>query len=245
MGLQNRHELFNDKRVRQALTLAVDRYSIVDGLLDGMGIVQPGPVSSVSWAFNKDIKPYPYDPDRAEELLAEAGWVPGTDGFLEKDGRKFKFTLTYPTGDKIRMDSALIIQQNLKDIGIEVELDLLDFPTLTAKVADNRDFDAVLMAWDMPPDPDGIELWGPDSYFNFINFEHPNNLRLLQEGRSVVLKEERKAIYDRWQELIYDECPYVFLYTSYEAYVHNSGLREFKPNSFGIWYDVIDWHFER
>ncbi len=245
MGLQNDHPIFGDTKVRQAITYGIDRHSMVEDLLDGMGIVQVGHMSSVSWAYNEDMDAYPYDPEKAKELLAEAGWTPGSDGVLQKDGKKFEFTLSYPTGNPVRMDSALIIQQNLKEIGVEVELDIMDFNALIETVFDNQDFDAYLMGWGLAADPDATGIWGEDTAWNACNFRHPDNFRLLAEGRAIVEVEDRKPIYDEWQQLLYDEAPYVFLYASNEAYVYNDALKEFKPNPFAIWYDVKDWHWDR
>lgn len=244
MGLQNEHPLFNDRRVRQALTYAIDRPGIVKNLLDGMGVVQFGHMSTVSWAFNDKLTYRPYDPEKAKQLLEEAGWVLRNDGFRYKDNKKFSFKLSYPTGNPVRMNSALVIQQNLKDVGIEVVLDIMEFATLSTKVYQNRDFEAYLMGWGLAADPDATSIWGPGENWNAVNFNHPRNGELLKAGRSVVEQEKRKPIYDEWQELLFEENPYVWLYAGLEAYVFNGALKEFKPNPFGIWWDVELWHWD-
>lgn len=248
MALHNEHELFQDRRVRQAITYAIDRFSMVEELLDGMGVVQAGHMSSVSWAFNEDLQPRPFDPERARTLLNEAGWTLGDDGILKKDGTRFEFTLDYPTGDPVRENSALIIQKNLRYIGIEVNLNIMDFSALLAKVFPDADgnlgeFDAYLMSWILGADPDASIVWGNDAGWNAWRFVHPDNQRLLDAGRATVDIEKRKLIYDEWQQLIFDENPVVFLYAANEAYVFDSALRGFNPGPFGIWFDLIEWHW--
>ncbi len=250
MALLNTHELFQDARVRQAITYAIDRQGMVDELLDGMGIVQVGHMSSVSWALNEELEARPFDPTRATELLAEAGWTPGDDGILEKDGKRFSFTLSYPTGNPVRMDSALVIQGNLADVGIEVELEIMEFGALVEKVYpeagfDYIDYDAYLMGWGLALDPDPSGIWDNDTRWNAWRFTHPDNQRLIDAGRAVVAIEKRMPIYKEWQQLIFDEAPVVFLYASLEAYVFDSALKGFQPHSFGIWYDVHNWHWDK
>ncbi len=250
MAVLNTHELFQDARVRQALTYAIDRQGMVSELLDGMGIVQVGHMSSVSWAYNKDLKPRPYDPARAKELLKEAGWTPGADGILEKDGKRFSFVLSYPTGNPVRMESALVIQENLRDVGIEVELEIMEFSALVSKVFPKTgfqdiDYEAYLMGWGLAADPDPSGIWDKDVAWNAWRFTHPDSQRLIDAGRSVVEIEKRKPIYYEWQQLVFDEAPIIFLYAPYEAYVFDSALKGFKPNAFGIWYNVENWYWDK
>jgi peptide/nickel transport system substrate-binding protein len=247
MGLWLKEGFFADKAVRQAVTYAIDRFSIVKNLLDDMGIVQVVPMSSVSWGYDKDLKPYPFDPAKAKELLEGAGWKVGSDNFRYKDGKKAQFTLSYPTGNPVRMESALVIQQNLKDVGIDVVLDIMEFSALSNLVYTEKNFDAYLMGWGLGADPDASPIWGKASAWSpfHFGFDHPDNERLLNEGRAVVPQEERKPIYKAWQELLYEEAPYVWLYAGNEAYVYNAKLKEFKPNPFGIWFDVEKWYFAK
>ena len=108
--------------VRQALSYAINRESIIDGVLLGIGRPCTGPYSDVSWAYNPKAKSYNYDPERARRMLAEAGWKDANkDGILDKDGRPFRFTVMTNQGNSERIRTAEIIQQNLKAVGIEVE----------------------------------------------------------------------------------------------------------------------------
>src|SRR6202022_4473559 len=110
---------FQDKRVRQALTYALDRPTIVRTLLGAEAAVTPTPMTPASWAYNSNVRPYPFDPETARKLLAEAGWTPGADGILQKDGQPFRFTLSW--GKDPKMDpAAVFVQQYLKKMGMDV-----------------------------------------------------------------------------------------------------------------------------
>ena len=245
MSLNMTRDIFKDQAVRLAATYGINRERMVDGLLDGMGIIQVVPVASVSWAYATHLNPYPFDPTKAVQILEDAGYTKGGDGVWAKDGLRLEFELTYPTGNPVREDSALLIKEDLEAIGFKVNLKLVDFNTLSDQcMSGDRNFDAYLLGWGLGEDPDGSNIWHPDSTWNTPGFYHPDNLRLLLEGREVVPIEERRPIYVEWQELLYKEAPYVWLYSPNDAFVYNSSLKEFKPNPFGLYWDVEYWHWE-
>src|SRR5690606_18081217 len=128
IGWNLSNPLFQDKAVRQALTLAVDREAAIAALYGGHGEVAHTHGAPTRWDYNPDVPQFPYDPDRARELLAEAGWEPGPDGILVKDGQRFSFSLMTNIENKRRQNMALIVQDALKDVGIEVKTDFVDFP---------------------------------------------------------------------------------------------------------------------
>lgn len=112
-----KNELFKDKKVRQALTTALDRESIVSQVLDGDGEVAYIPESPLSWNYPKDIDvpKFEYNEKKAKQMLAEAGWKDTNgDGILDKDGKKFSFTLKTNQGNKVREDIAVVVQEQLK-----------------------------------------------------------------------------------------------------------------------------------
>ena len=131
--------LFQDKRVRQALTLATNRGEIVEALLYGQGQVGTQPLISTIWAHDPTIEPYPFDADSAMALLEAAGWTDTDgDGIREKDGRKLSFAMKTNTDNRMRVDIVTVLQQQLKAVGAEVRPDPLEFNTfieeLLAKV---------------------------------------------------------------------------------------------------------------
>jgi ABC-type transport system substrate-binding protein len=176
-------------------------------------------------------------------LLAVLLLVPVFAGGCAKEvvGDPIELTLSYPTGNPVRMASAELIKENLEAIGIKVNLDIMEFATLAEKVYDNVDFELYLMGWRLGADPDASGIWLKDMKWNAVGLDNPKSDELLLQGRGVVDIELRKPIYWEWMEILYDECPYVWLYAGLEAHVYNNRLKEFKPNPFGKYFDLEKW----
>ncbi len=159
LGYNLANPLFSDVQVRRALAFAIDRQSIIDGVLLGIGRPCTGPFSYVSWAYNPKVKPYPYDPEQATRMLHEAGWKDrNADGILEKDGRPFQFTILTNQGNGERIHAAEIIQQNLKKVGIDVKIRVMEWQAFLEQI-DKHTFDAIILGWSMSRDPDLYDIW--------------------------------------------------------------------------------------
>ena len=245
MGIQLDHPVLSDKNVRHALTHAIDRWEIVDALFDGMGSVQVSHMSMVSWAYDEDLDPLPYDVDRANELLEESGWEMNDDGYRYKDGEKLEFTLSYPSGNVPRERNAEIIQDMVSDAGISIVLDMMEFTTLADIVYDERDFELYLMGWSLALEPDPSGIWLSDDHWNAVGFDHPDNDELIMEARRTTDMEERAEIYSEWQQLLVEEAPYVWLYAEDEAFVHTPDLKNFQGDAFSMWWNVEEWELDR
>ena len=167
MGFNLREEIFQDKRVRQAITYAIDRKLMVEKLLEGRATIIDAPLLPNSWAYPDAgvLNDYSYDIEKAKALLADAGWEDrNNDGILENEaGEPFKVTLKYPIGNKIREQSAPIIQDNLKQVGIDVELEIMEFAALLDQVMANHEFDMYLMGSSLDTDPDPKPIWHSDA----------------------------------------------------------------------------------
>ncbi|MDR2935300.1 MAG: peptide-binding protein [Candidatus Adiutrix sp.] len=215
LGFNLERPLFQDRKVRQALAHAIDLDEIVEGVLLGLGRVANGPFKPDMWASNHDIAPYPYDPAKARALLAEAGWLE-RDGLLVRDGRPFSFTIVTNQGNKIREQVGAIIQARLKEIGVEVKLQVIEWAAFLKEFLDRHNFDAVIMGWTIPTDPDLFDIWHSSKNrpgeLNFISYRNEEVDRLVDEARFILDQDERKKIYDRVQEILHDDVPYVFLY---------------------------------
>lgn len=250
LAMNNRLEIFSDKRVRHAFAYAINRQALVDGLMDGYGSVCNVPLPPGHWAYpsESEVNQYKYSSQKAIELLEEAGWE-YKDDTMYRDGKPVELTLLYPTGNTVRMDSASLIQENFKDIGIKVELLVMDFPTLRARAINEQDFEMLLLGWGLSTDPDGIGIWhsnvsGPKQW-NFAGYINDRNDELLEQGVKYLTNEDRKPIYKEWAQLINEELPIIFLYSMNRAFALNPKLKGTEIWSFGEYYNVHKWYFEK
>ena len=215
IGYNFKNPLFQDKRVRQALTYAINREEIVQYVLYGLGKVANGPFPSHLWYSNPNVKPLPYDPARARQLLAEAGWKDTDgDGILEKDGKPFRFTLITNSGNDTRRDVGVLVQRPLREIGIDVTFEFYEWSVFLKNFVNAKHFDACILGWSLSPDPDAYEIWHSSQIekgFNFISYRNPEVDRLWEEGRREYDVEKRKDIYWRIHELMAEDQPYTFL----------------------------------
>jgi peptide/nickel transport system substrate-binding protein len=247
LGFRLSHPLFSDKRVRQAFAYAINKKEIIDGVLFGLGQEATGPYKPGTWAYNPDVREYPYDPERAKALLAEAGWKDADeDGILDKGGRKFAFTVLTNAGNDSRAKTAAIIQQSLAAVGIRMEIRTLEWSAFINEFVDKRKFDAVILGWSISQDPDQYDIWsskktGPKE-FNFIGFANDEVDRLLEEGRRTFDMEKRKKAYFRIQEILAEEQPYVFLYYPDSLPAVHKRIRGIEPAPAGISYNFIKWY---
>ncbi len=246
MGYNLTNPLFQKVTVRQALSYAINRQNIIDGLLLGLGKPCTGPFSYVSWAYNPNAKSYDYNPGLAARMLAEEGWkdVNG-DGFLEKNGRPFRFTILTNQGNTERIRSAEIIQQNLKAVGIDVNIRVMEWQAFLEQI-DKRSFEAMILGWSLGRDPDIYDIWHSSKTrkgeYNFIGYKNAEVDRLLVEGRRSFDIEKRKKIYYRIHAILAEEQPYSFLYVPDALPIVHKRFKGIEVAPLGIMYNFIDWY---
>ncbi len=247
MGYNLRHPLFTDKRVRQALTAAINKEELIHGVLFGMGQKAVGPIIPGRWAYNPHVKDIAYDPRHAAELLAQAGWrEKNSDGILVKDGKPFSFTILTNQGNQQRLLTAQIVQQRLRFVGIDVRIRVVEWATFLKEFVDKGNFQVVMLGWNTSQDPDMYDIWHSSKTnpgeLNFIGYKNAEVDRLLVEGRSTFDIEKRKKAYFRIQDILADEQPYTFLYVPDALPVVSSRIRGVKPAPAGIGYNQIHWY---
>ena len=247
LGYNLRKALFQDKRVRQAISYAIDKNELIDGVLLGLGQVATGPYKPGSWAYNPEVKTYAYDPERSRALLAEAGWQDSDgDGILDKEGKPFSFTIVTNQGNDQRIKSGEIIQRRLREVGIEVRLRVIEWASFLKEFINPGNFDATILGWTIPPDPDSYNVWHSSKTrpgeLNFVQFRHPEVDELLEKGRRTLSQEERKKLYDRFQEILAEEQPYTFLYVPDALPVVAERFRGIEPAPAGIMHNFIEWY---
>ena len=222
-------ELFADQRVRQALTMATNRQGIIDGLRFGLGELSTGPIVPTHWAYNPDIQPWPYDPERTLALLREAGWSDADgDGLLEKAGRPFDFTMTIISDNRISEEIATVMQEAFRKLGIRMDIKALEW-NVFLKQTQSKDFDACILAWRGGFVINPTAVWHSRSIegkYNHISYANPEVDDLIERGRLTVDRQEAKKIWYRFQEIIAEEQPYTFLYVSHDCHAIHRRFRD-------------------
>lgn len=208
---------FQDKRVRKALTLLLDRPLILDTIFQGFGRLAIGTFYDES-ENNMDLKPLPFDPEQAKQLLTEAGWVDrDNDGVREKDGVQFRFEMLEPTGSREYDQMLTVYQEQLKRAGIEMTLRPLEWATYSERL-DFRNFDAAPLLWSNPGvvDADPYQIWHSSQTehkgSNFIGFKNEEVDHILEAARTEFDRDKRIKMYRRFQEILYEEQPYTLTF---------------------------------
>lgn len=239
MGFNRESVYFSDVQVRKAVNYAINRQGMVDTLLEGRGMVIDTPIVPSSWAYPTGDSYYPYDPEQAKTILAEAGWTDTDgDGILENaDGVKFSVKLICPTGLEAREKSAVIIQDNLKDVGIEVEVDYLEFSAFFEPFY-SGDYGLYLLGLSTDsPDPDPSSTW-----LELVNDEVDE---VILAARSTTDQEERKELYREMTRLINENPVMDILYSQEIIYACDPGISGFEHSIYNWSYHIYDWCLTR
>ena len=247
MGYNLKHPLFTDKRVRQAMSYAINKDEIVSGVLLGLGKPATGPYKHGTWAHNDQVKIYAYDPAKARDLLSQAGWTDTDgDGILDKDGKLFAFEILTNQGNETRQKCAEIIQRQLAEVGIRVKIRIVEWSAFVTDFINKRRFEAVILGWTIPLDPDAYDVWHSSKTapqeLNFVSYQNPEVDEVLEKGRSTFNQAERKKYYDRFQEILAEDQPYTFLYVPDELIIISSRFRGIEPAPIGIGHNIIKWY---
>ncbi|MBT9258754.1 MAG: hypothetical protein KM310_03205 [Clostridiales bacterium] len=262
MWVNLREPMFQDVKVRQALMYALNRQGMVDVLFDGHGAVQNTIFAQASWANPSGLQTYPYDPEKAKALLKEAGWTQEADGTWTKtiDGKKttLQFTLTYSSGSQVIERLATLIQDDLKNVGIPVELKSLEFNSFVAAILNSPpgrkiDVQAGTLGWALSPEPDPTGLFEKDAVYNFAGWSpetvgkeiYDRSMELTRGGLRTFDQEERKRIYQELGQIYNEYLPYIFLYTQTHIVDVNPRLKNVNRDIRGPLVDAHLWEISQ
>jgi peptide/nickel transport system substrate-binding protein len=248
MGFNLKHKPFDDVRVRHAINYAIDKQEIIDGVYLGLGIDIASPYKPGTRWSNPNLKPYPYDPAKAKDLLKEAGFVDSNnDGILERDGKPFSFEII-TNQNKEREKSAVLIQRRLKDIGIDVKIRAIEWASFISRFIKTGDFDVVVLGWGLGLDPDQYNIWHSSQQapgqFNFIGYNNPTIDKLLEQGRLELNPDKRMKIYHEFARVLLEDSPIVYLSAGYGlTAIHKrvKGIDNPAPPA-GVGWNSYDWY---
>jgi peptide/nickel transport system substrate-binding protein len=207
---------FNNSDLRKAIAYAIDRKRIVDITMDGKANVANGPTPSALWWFDPNIKGYAYNPDKAKELLAKAGYKPGTE-----------LVLWTPQISVLQQIDQLV-QEQLGAVGVTVKLSPVAQKEWYSRVV-KRATNWTPMRWTQRPDPDGLLyiLFHSKGYANTTGYNNPEVDALLDQARGSSNMEARKKIYFKVQQILADDLPYVPLFFSVEYAAMGKNIKNF------------------
>jgi peptide/nickel transport system substrate-binding protein len=259
------HPVLSDLRVRQAIDYGIDKQEIVSKLLYGKAKVGTSEMPA-GWAANRNIKPRPYDPDKARQLLDQAGWKPGADGIREKGGVRMRLKITTTTGNKLREMVQQVLVAQLKKIGMELYIENVPSSVLFGSWANDADrkkgrYD--IMMYTTGPGIDPHQQF--EGYFHSkqipteanrgagYNYTRHRDAELDNAidlaGRSPSL-EKRAEYYRKAQERIAEIVPHIYLFQRLTVHGFRNHVKGWKPNGYGIidaveTWNVADWYLQR
>ncbi len=232
---------FQDKRVKQAIYHATDAQTIIDTIYYGLENPTLTYLPPTHWAYNPDVKTYPYDLDRANALLDEAGFVRGDDGVRANGDVRLAFTMSTSAGNQARESAQQILQQDYKQIGVELTIDNRPASTLWTEDVPAGKFETLMVAWDnaiqSDPDPSSrlhstmIPAEG-GAGANYVFFKNPDADRLMEAGVRETDQAKRAEIYKQLQALLAEELPWAPLFNNVDKFGHKSSLQGYRPNPY-------------
>jgi peptide/nickel transport system substrate-binding protein len=237
---------FGDKNVRKALTLAVNRYEIMNDYLLNYGEVASSSISPIfKEAIDSSIQPYPYNPSAARELLNEAGWSDiDNDGILEKGKHEFSFTLNIPSGNPRRDFAAVVIKNNLKILGVDVNIEVME-PSVFFEKMFNRELKAWIAGWSIPIPQEVKVYWYSDfsqAPFNVAGFRSSEADLVIEK----IVKENdpgrKNKLYREMHKILHEENPVTFLYWIDNLVVYNNKrIKNISITPLGAVHHIWEW----
>lgn len=249
ISLNQENDLFTDVKVRQAFVHAIDRQAIIDTVLKGYAKIADAAITpNQEFYYTDQVTRYDYDPAKAKQLLAEAGWTDSDgDGILDKDGKKFSFLFEVAQQGDLETVGQMV-HQYLKDIGLDVEFKTLEWNTMIQKNVIKRDYEMILNWWAYPTDPDVFAQYfsgNAGKGNNIPGYKDEKLDELLLKGQQTADPEERKSIYAEVQQYMSDTLPYLYLWYPQEISISSTKIKG-APEIYmgGKLYYINEWWVE-
>jgi peptide/nickel transport system substrate-binding protein len=241
------HRLFGDRELRRALTMALDRSSIVQNAYDSLADVALGPTVRAYPSTDPSLRQIPFLRDAAIKTLDSLGWKDSNgDGVRDRNGTKLEFTLTVPTSSKARNAMAVLIQEQLGRVGARVNIDALDIPSFVDH-QNRRDFDAVIGGWHVEPSPGGIrQTWGSGgaqtpSGSNYGSYRNPVFDAHVDSALSAGTLADRRSHFSRAYQIIIDDAPAIWLAEPKRVMAIHKRIRTVSLRPDAWWANIAEW----
>ena len=249
-GFNLKKKPFDDINIRKAISYAINKEEIINGVLLGLGEEITSPYKPGTYWENKSINKISFDVSKSRELLEKSGYQLNANDIYEKDGKPLAFEIL-TNQNKQREMTAVLIQRRLQDIGIDVSIRVIEWASFVNRFIKTGEFEAVVLGWSLSLDPDQYSIWhssqdGPGQ-FNFIGYNNPRVDTLLENGRKELNNEKRKHIYDEFSKIIYDEQPIIYLYAGYGlTAIHKKikGVKKITPPA-GVFHNDHEWYIPK
>lgn len=239
-----RNPLFNDAKVRRALAMAIDRQAIVDTIWYGFAKPAKSPVISSVWAHHKDLAALPYDPQQARRSLEELGWSDSDgDGILDREGKPFSFELLSNIGNQERINAGVMIQAQLRKIGVDVFSRPLEWNTLDVRMTNGR-FGAIIVGLGLETSLDMSAFFQSNEAGTELNFGFYSNPRvdeLLVDIRSSMDLEGARPLLLELQEILQEDQPQTYLWESQRLIGVRRRVQGAHPNPIGTFDRMRYW----
>ena len=236
LGFNLKNKKFKNPKVREALSLAINRKELVDILFFGHGKACTGPFLPGSFAFNDTIKPIKQNQKKAKELLREAGY---------DENNPFSFEIVTNTGNETRINTAQIIQYQLSKIGVDVKIKVMEWQAFLNTIVTPRNFETVLLGWNLALMPDAYPIWHSKADvlggFNFVSYNNKKVDELIEKASTTIDLDQLSKIYKEIFAIIAKDNPYLFLYIPNSITIVNNDIKNIKPAFIGIMHNQKDW----
>jgi peptide/nickel transport system substrate-binding protein len=239
------HALFADRDVRRALSMAIDRASIVRNVVDSLGYPGLGPLTRAQATADTTLPAIKYDPSAASRVLDSLGWRDTDgDGIRSRDGRTLEFQMLVPTSSAIRMRMAVLLQEQLRRVGARVSLETVSASAFYER-ATGRRFDAILNAWHTGPSPTSVRyMWGSAAAAagsNFVSYRSATFDALVDSASAEFDPIRSRALFRRAYEVILEDAPAVWLYELRLTGAAHRRLRITGVRADAWWAGIPDW----
>lgn len=226
------HPVLGDPAVRQAIAMAINKQEIVDQLFGGLTSTAVSPISPFHWAHDPTVEPPGFDPNGARQLLNDAGWEEGPGSVRVKDGIRMDLRIMTTTGDKLRLSTQQVVQQNLLDVGINVQITNVPSAVLFSGTGplQSGDYDIAEDTWGPDLDPAGFLsiLFSsnslPPNGWDFFRINNPELDSAIEQGNAALDRADRLPHYQRAQQLIMESGAYIPLYNRALINAFNSSV---------------------